>query len=629
MATNGQGRDRTALVLYATETGTSQDLAEEIVTLLERLRFTVDLIEADDALLSDLNDYSLLVFTISTTGQGDFPTNSRTFWASLLKRKLRHDTLADVTYALLGLGDSSYPKFNWAARKLDKRLHQLGAQPLLEACEADEQDDDGTDGAFLQWLVRLQQEVLKAFPLAADVEILRADVEIPSKWHLAYSGVQNKINGHAPHNVSEGSHVDFDHRALQGAFEAVLSSNQRMTPSQHWQDVRMLTLESSNQIHYLPGDALAILPKNTHDTVSRMISLMSWEQQADQYVDFRALDIWSGAKKNGRPPLPNLHGLTLRALLQGYLDISAIPRRSFFAKIARYTNDEAHRERLLEFTDPEYLDEYYDYATRPRRSITEVLQEFHSVKIPWQEAANVLPLMRARQFSIASGGSLKRSSTGSKFELLVAIVKYRTVIKRTREGICSNYLANLSIGSTLQVVLKTEGRFYSKATDFLRPHLLIGPGTGVAPLRAMIYEMMSIVKTELDPTSIALFYGSRNSAADYFFCDEWQKLENSNLTNSTLDLSVITAFSRDQREKIYVQHRIREAAERITTAILDQQCAVIVCGSSGQMPKAVREALLDCLTTHQSDPRRLNREDAELVLKEMEKGGRYKQETWS
>ena len=624
MATNGKGQDRTALVLYATETGTSQDLAEEIARLLERLRFSVDLIEADDAALSDLNDYGFSVFAISTTGQGDFPTNSRKFWASLLKRKLRHDTLADVTYALLGLGDSSYPKFNWAARKLDKRLHQLGAMSLLEACEADEQDDDGTDGTFLQWLVRLQEQTLKTFPLPPSVEILGTDIDLASKWHLARSDSQAATNG-----IVSSTNIDFDHRALPGAFEANLSLNQRMTPSQHWQDVRMLTLESLSHIHYLPGDALAILPKNSQCSVHQMISLMRWEQQADQQIHFEAVGPSARTGKGDRLPLPNMRSFTLQELLQGYLDINAIPRRSFFAKIVRYTDDEAHKERLLEFTNPEYLDEYYDYATRPRRSILEVLQEFHSVKIPWQEAANVLPLMRARQFSIASGGDLKPSGTGSKFELLIAIVKYRTVIKRIRQGICSNYLANLGVGSTLRVVLKTEGRFYTKTTDFLRPHLLIGPGTGVAPLRAMLHEMMSVAKGELVTTSVALFYGSRNSQADYFFRDEWQTLRDSDTKDGKLDLSVITAFSRDQREKIYVQDRIREAADRVATMIQDQHCAVIVCGSSGQMPKAVHKALLDCLTAPGSEARQLDRENAELVLQGMEKNGRYKQETWS
>ena len=66
---------------------------------------------------------------------------------------------------------------------------------------------------------------------------------------------------------------------------------------------------------------------------------------------------------------------TLRQLLTEYLDINAIPRRSFFAKIAHFTEDEMQKERALEFTDPQYLDEYFDYATRPRRSILEVLQE--------------------------------------------------------------------------------------------------------------------------------------------------------------------------------------------------------------------------------------------------------------
>src|SRR5271156_2972790 len=139
MEMNGVVRGRRALVGYGTETGTAQDLAEEGARMLERLHFASDVVALDEISISELGGYELCLFVVATTGQGDFPSNARSFWRSLLKKRLPSNLLADVDFALIGLGDTSYPRFNWAGRKLNKRLRQLGATSIIKSCEADEQ----------------------------------------------------------------------------------------------------------------------------------------------------------------------------------------------------------------------------------------------------------------------------------------------------------------------------------------------------------------------------------------------------------------------------------------------------------------------------------------------------------
>ncbi|KAK3105475.1 NAPDH-dependent diflavin reductase, partial [Teratosphaeriaceae sp. CCFEE 6253] len=126
----------------------------------------------------------------------------------------------------------------------------------------------------------------------------------------------------------------------------------------------------------------------------------------------------------------------------------SIPRRSFFASLAYFagteTDDEQYqKERLLELANPELIDELWDYTTRPKRTILEVMMDFTTIKIPWQYALTVLPLMKGRQFSIASGGALKRDDAGrTKVELLVAIADPPSpIIKwRRRYGVCTRYI---------------------------------------------------------------------------------------------------------------------------------------------------------------------------------------------
>ena len=110
MSTGGQRHDRTALVLYGSETGNAQDVAEELGRHIERLRFDTRVTNLDDVTLNSLRLYSFIVIAISTTGQGDLPLNARTFWKSLLRKRLGPDHLHNVSFALFGLGHSSYPK---------------------------------------------------------------------------------------------------------------------------------------------------------------------------------------------------------------------------------------------------------------------------------------------------------------------------------------------------------------------------------------------------------------------------------------------------------------------------------------------------------------------------------------
>ena len=655
MTTNGHDHGRSAIVLYGTETGTSQDLAEEVGRSLERLRFDVVIAGCDDASLQDLRSYKLTVLLISTTGQGDFPDNARTLWTSLLRKKLSPTTFAGVNYAMVGLCDSSYLKFNWAARKLEKRLQQLGAKQIIESCEADEQDDDGTDGVFLAWLDQFRVAVLAQFPLPAGTEPIANSDELPSKWILQRAdGQSEQVNGNSNVKLKTSS-------MLPDSFPATLEINDRVTPTSHWQDVRLLRLQTPIRMSYLPGDALAIIPENMPKDIHSIIDLMDWYSIADTPLTIHSATSQTHVNRLKAPPIalqPDHDQITLRQLLTKHLDINAIPRRSFFTAIAKYTDDAMHKERLLEFTDPQYLDEYYDYATRPRRSIIEILQEFNTVKIPWQEAINVFPLLRPRQFSIASGGTLKASNSGeTTFDLLIAIVKYKTVIKRIREGVCTRWLAQLPVGTTLNVALRTEGRFAASTQEITqRNHLLIGAGTGIAPLRALIHE--KAYHLPLSPAvSTTLVFGARNESADFFFKNEWQDLSTPSSTPSdskgALALNLISAFSRDQKQKVYVQDRIREHAVYLRPLLLDENTVVIVCGASGQMPKAVRTALVDVLSGKTAETSNgvsasdemdtggkgvlevnggrgpMGLDKAEEYIKRLEKEGRYKQETWS
>lgn len=334
---------------------------------------------------------------------------------------------------------------------------------------------------------------------------------------------------------------------IRNGITAQITNNSRITPSTHWQDVRHLKLSAAGSHLYNPGDVLTIYPKNFRIDVSQFLQVTNWTSIADEPLRF--IPSSPSTPPIAPLPLPNLANgstFTLRELLTNHLDIMAIPRRSFFAQLAHYTSDEFHRERLLEFTNPEYIDELYDYTTRPRRSILEVLQEFESVKIPWQRVCSILPAMRGRQFSIASACNEVEvgAEENTEIELLIAIVKYKTVIKRIRRGVATRYIASLKPGQNITVTL-TRGGLGVTEKEIERPIVMIGPGTGVAPMRSLIYQRMkwrkSTSEAHNDKGKDLLFFGCRNAEADYFFRDEWKEL-----MDGGVPLDVFAAFSRDQ-----------------------------------------------------------------------------------
>ncbi|KAI9803045.1 MAG: NAPDH-dependent diflavin reductase [Phylliscum demangeonii] len=626
--------------------------------MLERLHFTVRVSEMNAIgmfVKERLTQDSFVILVISTTGQGELPANARLLWKKLLRKKLTADHMANARYTTFGLGDSSYPKFNWAARKLHKRLLQLGATEFYPRGEADAQHPEGTDGGVLPWTADLRRHLLETYQLPPGISLVSDDVLLPPKWMLEL--VDDRRNGAAhslraeqngPSAVSEpvlredgldkGLPPD-DLLPIPGSFTVTLDENERVTPKDYWQDVRLLTLSTPTVREYQPGDVLAIFPKNFPQDVDSLLSLMDWGDIADKPIRIVAQGALQEMEDERSPGLylPLATTTTVRHLLTHYLDITAIPRRSFFARIAHFTDDPREKERLLEFTKPEYLDELFDYTTRARRSILEVLLDFQSVKIPWSWIGDVFPILKSRQFSIASGGALKKTGAmpfHTKFQLLVAIVRYRTVIKKVRQGVCSRYLTILRPGTQINVVLKRGGLAISR-TEASKPVVLIGPGTGVAPMRSMLWERLSWM--EVDGTAPeapdgqkpdvsegtgaenVLFFGSRSQKADHFFSTEWTELR------LKLELHVFTAFSRDQKQKIYVQDRIRQQAALVYRLLHDQSGIVYICGSSGKMPQAVREALIEVFQEQGA----IEREEAEKELLRMEKDGRYKQETWS
>lgn len=424
-----------------------------------------------------------------------------------------------------------------------------------------------------------------------DLEPIPDNVLLQPKWLLDFADPQAREAdpdkaepASAPPDVPDEppDEPPDDLVSIENGITATLNSNTRITPPDHFQDTRHMILTLPGEHNYLPGATLTIHPKNFPSDVSAFLALMQWTPLADTPLRFVPSTSTASLASYPSSPLPPIQPLTLRTLLTNHLDIMSVPRRSFFARLQHCTSDATHLERLREFTQPDLVDELYDYTTRPRRSILEALADFPSARIPWQHAVAALPPLRGRQFSIASGGALKRrpppddhsatdAAMTTRVDLLVGIVRYRTIIRRIRHGVATRYLAALRPGATLSVTLQHGGLFASApaAARLLRaPVLMVAPGTGVAPMRALAWERADAANVDKSGGEALLVFGCRNKGRDEYFAGEWEGL----------GVRAVTAYSREQAGKVYVQDVIRREAESVFQLVAERGGSVFVCG---------------------------------------------------
>lgn len=163
---------RKLTILYGSQTGDAQDLAEYIWRESKRYHFGGSVLPLDKYNVHDLIDERLVVFVCSTTGQGEEPDNMKAFWKFLLRKSLPTDSLRSLHCAVIGLGNSSYEKFNFVAKRLNKRLQQLGATILLPVGLCDEQHDLGASAVSERWIAELWDKLLELVPLASPLQPL-------------------------------------------------------------------------------------------------------------------------------------------------------------------------------------------------------------------------------------------------------------------------------------------------------------------------------------------------------------------------------------------------------------------------------------------------------------------------
>ncbi len=321
-------------------------------------------------------------------------------------------------------------------------------------------------------------------------------------------------------------------------------------------DLRQLVFRVPDDgVSYEAGDALGVWPRNGDRLVDEWLAVTGLDGEA-------AVEVAD-------------HGsMSLRAALTNRFEIAHIS-----PDLLRFVQRRSGNTELAALMKPENKAALADWAWG-RQSVDLLAQLPITVSV--DEWLSVLKPLQPRLYSISSSPK----ENPREVHLTVSPVRYnfRGVPRR---GVCSTYLADRSPGDRIAVYVRPSSNF-RPPSDPHTPMIMIGPGTGIAPFRGFLQERRALGHTGGN----WLFFGEQHAATDFYYRDELEQMRADGFLTE-LDL----AFSRDQRDKVYVQHLMRKRGAQLWRWLQDG-AQLYVCGNADPMAKDVDRAICDIAAEH-------------------------------
>uniref|UniRef100_A0A7S1G259 Lysine--tRNA ligase n=1 Tax=Bicosoecida sp. CB-2014 TaxID=1486930 RepID=A0A7S1G259_9STRA len=434
-------------------------------------------------------------------------------------------------------------------------------------------------------------------------------------------------------STNSASEVDLSSRGYFLAREVKVIANRELRKGGDGSTRHIELNLKSTGITYKTADNAALCPENDPDVVESLIKWLDYD--ADRAFNLEPV---KGDSHKLLFPTP----CTVREALLRYCDINHMPRKGLLGIMANFATVERERERLLHLISKEGRGEYHEWVTEHRRSFVEVVQAFPSVRMPFERLIEALPRLQVRYYTISSS-SLAHPE---RLHLTVSIVKEAkprgpSDPDRHFLGVCSNYLARMEPPPTGDDGKRKDGaesasrsaksrpawpavRLFIRPSTFelpadpSTPIIMVGPGTGIAPMRAFLHERHKQREDGKEVGPTVLFFGCRRQAEDFIYEDELLKFAR----DGTLT-EFYTAFSREQTAKVYVQDKLAEHGDRVW-ALLSAGAHFYVCGGI-KMGNDVSATLAKIAATQGG----MSEEDAKQFVHRLGEEGRYVAELWS
>ena len=570
----GVSSKQSITVLFGSQTGNSKKVANLFAASARERSLEVTVADLNDYPTRQLKDEKIVVLVISTQGEGDPPVAAEEFHKWLLGT--RAPKLEGLKFAVCALGDKSYLQFCQTGKEFDARFEALGATRLVDRVDCDVDFEEAVE----LWIQRV---------LASTPE-LRSGGSHGNVYAISperSSGVQGATLAASPERSSvvqgatfvaspeRSSGVHSRKHPFAAPVLEKIQLNGRGSQKETWH--LELSLEDSG-LTYEPGDSLGIYPQNPPSLVREVL--------------------YTAMLNGNKTVVFNEKENSLRHFLLREVELSALTR-DLIEKYANWTNN-TKLKTLLE--DNVALKQFIW-----GRNVADLIREFPAA----MSEATLLSFLRKmppRLYSISS--SLEAHP--DEVHLTVAAVRYQ-YDGRPHLGAASTYLADRVLAGE-SVPVFVERNEYFKLPDDSADMIMVGPGTGVAPFRAFVEE-----RTERNATGKNwLFFGNPHFETDFLYQTEWLN----HLKRGTLD-RLDVAFSRDQNDKIYVQHRLIERSKLIFDR-LENGAHFYVCGDKDRMASDVQNAVVQIVAKESGK----GAEYAAEYLKGLKKQRRYLEDVY-
>lgn len=619
------------VIFFGSQTGTSEDfaskLAKELHSKLGISSMTADLDDYDYENLDQFPEDKVVIFLMSSYGEGEPTDNAANFWSFISESPCFSNggtTLENLHFVVFGLGNSTYEIFNGISRALNKQLSSLGAVAAGPYGEAD--DGKGTtEEDFLAW----KEELFEALKKTRGVKE-RDFVYEPSFEVKEADGSEIPYNGeHTPKHLSGNASAPWTH--LNPKYAKVLFAKELFAdPDRHCVHMEF----DASELRYKTGDHLAFWPQNESEEVSRFLHAFGLSGKA--VISISPLD------PTVEVPIPQ--PATWDAIARHYLEINGPVSRQILQSFIGFAPEEVRPELSRLASDK---DVFHDDVTAKCLNLSSLLLSLSGGKawknVPASLLIEGIPRLQPRYYSISSS-SLETpdviSTTGVVEQVkfgdwqlngvatnnMLAILNESSQKTHDLKGPRGAYAAS----GSLSVPAHVRHSSFKLPISSKKPIIMIGPGTGVAPFRGFIHERAKQARDGKEVGKALLFFGCRSRHSDYLYGDEWPAYS----SESTVDkidgpftesdfLEVVTAFSREQDAKLYVQDRLREKAGLVNELLL-KGASFYICGDASRMARDVHATLLDIL----KEERGITQEQADAVVRKMRNRELLQEDVW-
>ncbi|OHS98937.1 hypothetical protein TRFO_34700 [Tritrichomonas foetus] len=486
--------------------------------------------------IKSLMKHKMVIFILSTIGEGEFPANARKFVASLQDSM---EPLDDVKFAVLGLGSKDFKHFCVAGIQLSEMMEQHLAHQIIPFQPIDTHTADHGESEFEQW----------AHKLCSALRLKSPTIGIQRLFSLT------KINDDS---------VSSSMIRPNGFIIASLISTTKLTSDNCLRDMRLYKIKLPKGVHFSVGEYLSILPQNPPQIVDKVIDILKFDPNEAYRVMLNDTSVETYVTER----------VSVRQLFLQYLDLCCPPSRSLMRAFLEVANDEGKEiiTELLDVSKSEKLNKYIEDTNS-----AEFIEEFSKYGIPSIDLImSSIKHVKPRLYTIASSPD----HNNSYLEIVVTQQRFGKDFKR--EGLCSTYLMNPNLK---KIAVTLEPGAVTPPEDRKAPVIIVCLGRGLSAALGLIRN-----RNEGDGDALVLFGGKNEN--DYIKVVEMLR----EYKNNGIITDLLFAWS---DEKKHIQDVMKENKSLLGKYWLDEMASFYYSGHPGSIPNQLKEIMLDvCIKEH-------------------------------